>query len=230
MNSLEEDARLKALLARLHAASDAQTPALARFIRDHGYRSVSGSDADLEKGRSFWRDKLVAFEPDKARFCYMLCRALGARRVVEVGTSFGVSTLYLAAALRDNGGGQVIATEIEPEKASIARAHFDEAGLSDYVELREGDVRRTLRGLEGPVDFCLMDIWTPLARPALDHIGPKMRLGGLVVADNTDTYRIAYGDYFAYLADPAHGFSTQTLPFDGGLALSMKTGQFTPAT
>ncbi|HTO39737.1 MAG TPA: class I SAM-dependent methyltransferase [Rhizomicrobium sp.] len=224
MNSLEEDGALKTLLARLHAASDAQTPALARFIRDHGYRSVSGSEADLEKGRDFWRDKLVAFEPDKARFCYMLCRALGARCVVEVGTSFGVSTLYLAAALRDNGGGQVIATEIEPEKAAIARAHFEAAGLSAYVDLREGDVRQTLRGLAGPVDFVLMDIWTPLARPAIEHIGPQMRGGGIVIADNTNTYRIAYGDYFAYLADPANGFSTQTLPFDGGLELSVKTG------
>jgi predicted O-methyltransferase YrrM len=224
LNSLESDARLSALLDRLHAQSDAQTPALAAFVRDHGYRSVSGTEGDLAKGRGFWSDKMVALEPVKARFCYALCRSLGARRIVECGTSFGVSTLYLAAAVRDNGGGTVIATEYEPAKAAIARDHFAEGGLSQFVELREGDLRETLKVIDGPVDFLLMDIWTPLARPAIELVGPHIRPGGIVIADNTDTYRIAYGDYFAWLNDKANGFSTMTLPFDGGLELSVKTG------
>jgi predicted O-methyltransferase YrrM len=224
VNSLQSDQRLKTLLTRLHAQSEAQTPALAAFVRDHGYRSVSGTQADLVKGRAFWADKMVALEPVKAEFCYSLCRALGARRIVECGTSFGVSTLYLAAAVRDNGGGTVIATEYEPAKAAIAREHFAQGGLSEFVDLREGDLRETLKVIEGPVDFLLMDIWTPLALPAIELVGPRLRAGGIVIADNTDTYRIAYGDYFAWLADPANGFSTMTLPFDGGLEMSVKTG------
>jgi predicted O-methyltransferase YrrM len=222
-NALDNDVRLKALLERLHAESDAQTPALMAFVQDHGFRSVSGTDADVAKGRGFWADKMVALEPVKARFCYSLCRALNAKRIVECGTSFGVSTLYLAAAVRDNGGGTVIATEYEPSKAAIAREHFEQAGLSQFVDLREGDLRETLKRIERPVDFLLMDIWTPLARPAIELIGPHLRKGAIVVADNTDTYRIAYGDYFAYLNDPANGFSTMTLPFDGGLEMSVKT-------
>ena len=224
MNSLDTDTKLKSLLDRLHAESDAQTPALAAFVQDHGYRSVSGTDADVAKGRAFWADKMVALEPIKARFCYSLCRALNAKRIVECGTSFGVSTLYLAAAIRDNGGGTVIATEYEPAKAAIARAHFAQAGLSEVVDLREGDLRETLKRIEGPVDFLLMDIWTPLARPAIELVGPHLRKGAVVIADNTDTYRIAYGEYFAYINDPANGFSTMTLPFDGGLEMSVKTG------
>lgn len=223
-NALDNDVRLKALLERLHAESDAQTPALMAFVQDHGFRSVSGTDADVAKGRGFWADKMVALEPVKARFCYSLCRALNAKRIVECGTSFGVSTLYLAAAVRDNGGGTVIATEYEPSKATIAREHFAQAGLSQFVDLREGDLRETLKRIERPVDFLLMDIWTPLARPAIELIGPHLRKGAIVIADNTDTYRIAYGDYFAYLNDPANGFSTMTLPFDGGLEMSVKTG------
>lgn len=223
-NALDNDVRLKALLERLHAESDAQTPALMAFVQDHGFRSVSGTDADVAKGRGFWADKMVALEPVKARFCYSLSRALNAKRIVECGTSFGVSTLYLAAAVRDNGGGTVIATEYEPSKAAIAREHFAQAGLSQFVDLREGDLRETLKRIEGPVDFLLMDIWTPLARPAIELIGPHLRKGAIVIADNTDTYRIAYGDYFAYLNDPANGFSTMTLPFDGGLEMSVKTG------
>jgi predicted O-methyltransferase YrrM len=220
MNSLDDDPRLNALLVRLHAESDAQTEALrAQIAKDRG-KSVSGTQAELEQGRGFWRDKLVALEPDKARFCYMLCRAIGARRIVEAGTSFGVSTLYLAAALRDNGGGKVIATEYEPFKAGIARANFDEAGLSEHIELREGDLRETLQRIKGPIDFMLMDIWTPLARPAISLVAPHTRKGAVVIADNTNTYRRGYADYFAFLAE--NGFSTLTLPFDGGLEVSTR--------
>lgn len=220
MNSPDDDPRLKGVLARLHAKSDTQTDALRAFISaDHG-RSVSGTQAELEQGRDFWRDKLVALEPEKARFCYTLCRALAVRNIVEAGTSFGVSTLYLAAAIRDNGGGMVIATEYEPKKATIARANFAEAGLSEFIELREGDLRETLKRIETSIDFMLMDIWTPLAEPAIALVAPHMRRGAIVIADNTDTYRRAYGDYFSFLA--ANGFSTLTLPFDGGLEMSIK--------
>jgi predicted O-methyltransferase YrrM len=222
MNSLDTDEKMKALLTRLHAQSDAQTEALRTHAAADRGKSVSGTTDDLERGRAFWRDKLVALEPDKAKFCYALCRAMGARRIVEAGTSYGVSTLYLAAALRDNGGGTVIATEYETAKAAIARRHFAEAGLSEFVDLREGDLRETLKTIEGPVDFMLCDIWTPLAKPAIALAAPHMRKGAVVMADNTETYRRAYGEYLAFLA--ANGFSTMTLPFDGGFEMSVKTG------
>jgi len=223
MNSLEQDERLRALLSRLHAQSEAQIPAIMQHYDQHGAGSLTGTAAEIEAGRDFWRDKLAALDADKAAFCYRLCRALGARRVVEAGTSFGVSTLYLAAALRDNGGGTVIATEYEAEKAKIARAHFAEAGLSDQIDLREGDLRETLKGLAGPIDLMLVDIWTPMVRPAVELVAPHMRTGAVIIADNTAWYRDAYGDYFAFLADPANGFTTQTLPFEGGLEMSVKT-------
>ena len=91
------------------------------FLSDSGLATTVGTEQQIISGRAFWRDKLVALDEDKARFCYLLCRALKATRVVEAGTSFGVSTLYLAAAVRDNGGGKVIATEWEHEKAEVAR-------------------------------------------------------------------------------------------------------------
>src|ERR1051325_10610581 len=102
MNSLLQDERLRAVLERLHAESNAQTASLIAFLRKDGGKSVAGTTREVEAGRSFWRDKLVAFEPDKAQFCYGILRACDAKRVVEAGTSFGVSTLYLAAAIRDN--------------------------------------------------------------------------------------------------------------------------------
>ena len=175
--------------------------------------------------KAFRSDKLVALDRNKAEFCYLLCRANNARRIVEIGTSYGVSTLYLAAAVRDNiratgGDGVVIGTEYEPEKACAARAHFEQAGLSRFIELREGDLRETLTQIDGPVDFMLVDIWISMARPALELVTPHLRSGAVVVCDNTDKYRSDYADYFAFLE--AYGFRTMTLPFDGGLELSVR--------
>jgi predicted O-methyltransferase YrrM len=216
------DAALKDLLNRLHADSDKQMPELKQHFREHGGHSIAGSEQQILMGRSFWRDKLVALEPAKAEFCYLLCRAINARRIVEAGTSFGVSTLYLAAAVRDNGGGSVIATEYEHEKTVAARAHWAEAGLDGFIDLRIGDLRETLKTFEGPIDFVLMDIWTPMARPAIELVAPHMRVGAVVIADNTTAFRESYCGYLAFLADPVNGFSTRTLPFEGGLEMSVK--------
>src|SRR5215469_18758158 len=110
------DPKLEALIERLQAQSQAQVAETRAYFRrrgEAGELSWEGLDADAHR---FMADKLVALEPAKAEFCYLTCRALGARRIVEVGTSHGVSTLYLAAAVKANGGGVVIGTEHEPEK------------------------------------------------------------------------------------------------------------------
>src|SRR6478736_3742718 len=132
------DGKLQSFLDGLHAKSREQTALIQAF-------EARRNDAELPPGadeiKDFRSDKLVALDRDKAEFCYQLCRAIDARRVVEVGTSYGVSTLYLAAAVRDNvraGGGQavVIGTEHEPAKASAARANFQQAGLDPFIDLR----------------------------------------------------------------------------------------------
>lgn len=222
MNSLDRDPVLRAALDHLHRQSSEQEEAVRTFLAGKGIGSTVGTEKQLLDGRPFWRDKLVALDADKARFCYNLCRALNARRIVEAGTSFGVSTLYLAAAVRDNGGGVVIGTEYESSKVIAARQRFTETGLSAYIDLREGDIRQTLQNIEGPVDFLLLDIWTPLARPTLELVAPRMRAGAVVIADNTVMCRREYGDFFSYLGSTANGFTTMTLPFDGGLEMSVK--------
>jgi predicted O-methyltransferase YrrM len=219
---LRDDVQLQSLLGRLHAQSVAQEADIAAHFAVHGTASIVGTGGELEQGRGFWRDKLVALDADKAQLCYALCRALGARRIVEAGTSFGISTLYLAAAVRDNGGGIVLGAEQEPSKVAVARRHFREAGLEAYIDLREGDILEALGGLEGPVDFLLLDIWTPLARPVLELVAPRLRTGAIVATDNTLKRRPEYGALLAYLGDPASGFITQTLPFDGGFEISVK--------
>jgi len=216
------DPKLEGLLDELHARSDAQAAALQRF---EAGTVDAAQPPTRDEVKAFLRDKLVALDRNKAQLCYQLCRAGNARRIVEIGTSFGVSTLYLAAAVRDNvaatgGTGVVIGTEYEPDKASAARVHFERAGLSEFIDLREGNLRDTLRQIEGPVDFMLMDIWINMVRPALELVTPHLRRGAIVICDNTERYREGYADYFAFIA--AHGFRTMTLPFDGGLELSVQ--------
>jgi predicted O-methyltransferase YrrM len=214
------------LLDRLYAEHASQNADMAAYFTaraQEGSLSWKGFD---ERTNRFLQDKLVALDRDKAEFCYQICRSLGASRVVEAGTSFGVSTLFLAAAVRDNagrdGGGIVIGTEYEPDKAKAARANFAKAGLSEFIELREGDLRETLVNLSGPIDFMLVDIWTPMACPALALVAPLLRDGAVVICDNTTQFREAYGDYFEFVNDPANRLRTMTLPFEGGLEFTVR--------
>jgi predicted O-methyltransferase YrrM len=223
------DPKLERLLDRLHQRSDAQTAAIREHYEERDKSVDRGPEDQAALTKTFLADKLYALDRDKAEFCYQICRAIDARRIVEIGTSYGVSTLYLAAAVRDNvrgagGSGVVIGTEYEPEKARSARAHFSEAGLSGFIDLREGDLRETLRQIEGPVDFMLVDIWIPMSRPALELVAPCLRPRAVVVCDNTEMGRQAYSDYFAFINDPARGFRTMTLPFSGGLEMSVWLG------
>jgi predicted O-methyltransferase YrrM len=227
MTTAIADTRVTELLDRLYAQDAGQTGQLAEYFqRRVSEGSLNWNELD-EDAHRFLSDKLVALERDKAEFCYRLCRALRARRAVEAGTSHGISTLHLAAALRanaleDGGPAVVIGTECEPSKAAVARMNFTAAGLADVVELRVGDLRETLRNVEGPIDFMLLDIWTQLARPALELIAPRLRAGAIVIADNTTQFRSSYADYFAFIEDPANRFSTMTLPFKGGLEFTVR--------
>jgi len=226
MTSMLADPKLEALLDDLHARSAAQESETGAYFQGRAAAGRTDFSAMDAGDHAHFADKLVALGRDKAEFCYGLCRAIGARRIVELGTSFGVSTLYLAAAVRDNGGGTVIGTECEPAKARAARANFAVAGLEAFIELREGDLRETLKTLEGPIDFALFDIWTEMARPALELIAPHLRPGGVICADNTAAprARAGYADYFAFIEEPANGLRTMTLPFEGGFEMTVKVG------
>lgn len=225
MASPLNDARLEALLDRLYAQNDAQSAEtndyVSRRVRE-GTLDPKTLKFDDDMHR-FFSDKMVTLNRDKAELCYLLCRSLKAARVVEAGTSFGVSTLYLAAAVRDNGArdGVVIGTEFEPEKVKIARENFREAGLEAFIELREGDLRQTLKEIEGPVDFMLVDIWD-VALPALELVAPYLRQGAIVGCDNTAIRPGYYRPYFDFIRDPANRFATMTLPFDGGFELTVR--------
>lgn len=160
--------------------------------------------------------------PEQGALLYTLCRALGARRVVDFATSFGMSTLYLAAAIRDGGGGTVIGAELVPAKIEVARRNLEEAGLLAYVDIRQGDARRTLADVGGPVDLAMIDGWpldagASLARQVLGVLIPQLRPGAIVVNDNGEP------DYLAFVRDPANGFISTSLPLKGMTEISVRT-------
>ncbi|KAI9933767.1 hypothetical protein ASPWEDRAFT_148166 [Aspergillus wentii DTO 134E9] len=204
------------LLSDLHTKSLSQEAALPPSV-------FQNNDFD-----TIMRDKFIALDQDKSQFIYQLARSINAKTIVEAGTSYGVSTIYLALAVSANlaatgGEGRVIATENEPEKARQARQNWELCGdvVSGVVELREGDLRETLKGDVGVVDLLLLDIWTPMALPTLKLIQPRMRHGAVVIADNTIKGARGYEDLLNYLRAPDSGFTNLTLPYTNGLEMSV---------
>ncbi|WP_215907537.1 O-methyltransferase [Thalassospira marina] len=150
---------------------------------------------------------------------YMLARSSGAKTIVEFGTSFGISTIHLASALRDNGGGHLLTTEFEPSKLVRARDNLAEAGLLDLVEIRQGDALQTLADeLPESIDLLLLDgakaIYSEILALVEKHLAP----GALIFADNVDYCP----DYLEIVRSPAQGY--MSLPFDEDVELSVRLG------
>jgi predicted O-methyltransferase YrrM len=160
--------------------------------------------------------------PEFGQFLYVCARARRATRIVEFGTSFGVSTIYLATALRDGGGGQLIGTELEPEKAARARENLTAAGLDGVVDIRIGDALDTLRDVGDGVDLVLLDGAFSLYLPVLMLLEPRLNPGALVVAENAVEQ---FGEYLTYVRNPENGYRTVPLPFGAnrGNEISVRT-------
>lgn len=219
VNTLDTDI-VANLLHNLHqAAHDADH---AHFQQVMAEIEVSGQGAEqwaaklLEDEKSGLRpvyqgyaDHFLSVSPDYGRFLYAMARATKASRIVEFGTSMGISTIYLAAALRDNGGGTLIGSEFEPGKVARAREHLEAAGLTDVVDIREGDARETLTDIAGEVDLLLLDGAFSLYLPVLKLVEPHLRSGAIVLGENAFD-----PDYRAYVRDPANGYLSQTLAMD----------------
>ena len=170
----------------------------------------------------FYNDKYIPIEPDQGEFLYLIARAINAKTIVEFGTSFGISTIYLATAVRDNGGGIVIGTEIVHEKVMEAKKNIAEAGLETYVDIREGDALETLKTFNKTVDLVLIDGWTHLALDVLKILDPLIRPGGAVVTDNVNTFKDGLKSYVEFLQNPVNGYRSSTLNLKGGTEFSVK--------
>jgi predicted O-methyltransferase YrrM len=210
------------LLDRLFAEADAAhpmtNPAFASIPSEERLRLMR-SKADYRDFYAALKDYALPVSRDTGRLLYMLARATGARAIVEFGTSFGLSTLHLAAALRDNGGGRLITSEFEPGKIARARDNLAIGGLVDLVEIREGDALETLASdLPGTIDLLLLDGAKSLYRDVLGLVEGRLRTGAMIIADNADHCP----DYLEYVGDPANGYLS--VPFTEEVELSIRLG------
>jgi predicted O-methyltransferase YrrM len=160
----------------------------------------------------------------QGKLLYLLARGIAARRIVEFGTSFAISTVYLAAAVKDNGGGVVIGSELDPSKHAKAQEHLREAGLDGFVDVRLGDALSTLADIEAPVDMVLLDGWKDSYLPVLKLLQPKLRARAIVLADNIFRFKRALRPYVEYVQSGSNGFVSSTLEIADGFELSVFTG------
>ena len=128
----------------------------------------------------------IPVTPEAGRLLYLLVRATRPATIVEFGMSFGISALHLASAVRDNGAGRVVTTELSETKIAAAKHTFAETGLDDLITVLEGDALSTLASLDGPVEFVLLDGWKELYLPVVKLLEGRLSPGALVVADNTE--------------------------------------------
>jgi predicted O-methyltransferase YrrM len=170
------------------------------------------------------RSTYLPVSREQGRMLYLLARGIDARRVVEFGTSFGVSTLYLAAAMKDVGGGVVVGSELDASKHAKAVEHLREAGLDGNADVRLGDALVTLADLEAPIDMVLLDGWKDSYLAVLELLKPKLRPRALVLADNIFTFKKALRPYVEYVQSGTNGFVSTTLEISDGFELSVFTG------
>jgi predicted O-methyltransferase YrrM len=164
--------------------------------------------------------RIQALHPDSGRFLYVLALAKQAKSIVEVGTSHGYSTLWLAAAAKVNGG-RVLTCDKRPERIAAARQNFADADLADVIEILEGDARDTLRGRSEPVDLLFIDAEKSLYETFFDVVYPRLVKGGLVVADNAVSHQDELEDYISYVENHPN-LESAMVPIGRGLEVSVK--------
>jgi len=218
MNSLN-DPEVQAVLTREHGLAEDDTQKLASLRAQIDAAKADGTFTyDL-----YPNDVYLSIEPAMGVFLNLSTNICGAKTIVEFGSSFGISTIYLAAAAKDMGG-KVIGSEMEQSKAEKAIANIEEAGLSEHAEIRVGDAMETLKNIEGPVDLLFLDGWKDLYLPVAKMMQPKLRTGSLLLADNMQTFPDELNSYLEHVNKPEGPFETVILPFESGLGYSLYTG------
>ena len=214
---------LAPLLDRLFDAAEAANGAMRAAVAD-----LSDADrARMMRSKTDYRDLYgrlkeipLAVSRETGSLLYMLARSSRARTIVEFGTSFGISTIYLAAAVTDNGAGRVFGTEMSAAKLAAAQANLEEAGLADAVTILGGDARESLADVPGPIGLVLLDGWKDLCLPVLRSLEPRLAPGALVVADDITMATMA--DYLDYVRDPANGYVSVAFPVEDGMEISCR--------
>lgn len=217
MTSTLTAAPLASLLENLFTQADAATSSALVGLSEQECERLMHSKTEYLDFYGRLKDLWLPVSRETGALLYMLARSRQAHHIIEFGTSFGISTLHLAAALRDNGGGRLIGSEFEPGKVRRARENISAAGLADLVEIREGDAMLTLAsGLPDMIDLLLLDGAKALYSDILSLVESRLRPGALIIADNADHSP----QYLAYVRAPENGYLS--VPFGRDVELSIR--------
>jgi predicted O-methyltransferase YrrM len=193
-----QDPKVATVLDRMYAESSSQMSQL-RERRGQFDRPMTTQER-TEAMSEFY----IPVTPEAGRLLYSLVRSTRPATVVEFGMSFGISAIHLASAVRDNGAGRVVTTELSNSKIAAAKKTFADTGLDDVITILEGDALSTLESLDEPVDFVLLDGWKDLYLPVLELLEPRLHAGVLVVADNTSAQDTQ--PYLDRVRNPGNGY------------------------
>jgi predicted O-methyltransferase YrrM len=206
------DPRIRRVLDGMHAEADRVDPPL---------RAAAQGKEGAERA-ALLEHAFIPVSPDSGRLLYALVRGAAPGTTVEFGTSYGISTIYMAAAVRDRGDGRVITTELNTAKAERASEYIRDAGLTDVVDLRVGDALETLKGLQPDISVVFLDGWKNLYLPMLELLEPALQSGALVAADDLDLFPAALKTYLDYVRDPANGYVSVMIPVGDAMELSVR--------
>ena len=207
---------LDRLFAEAASLSPSTSPTIAVLSREERELRMQSKTDYLEFYRDL-KDFPLAVSRETGTLLYMLARGCRARAIVEFGTSFGLSTLHLAAALRDNGGGHLITSEFEPSKVARARENLAAGGVLDLVEIREGDALQTLSiDLPDAIDLLVLDGAKALYADVLSIAESRLKPGAFLVADDADYCP----EYLTHVRSPANGYLST--PFGEDVEVSMR--------
>lgn len=218
-----EDDRVASVLRRLHREARWQSISARTHRLRHLPAILGNHPVPLVAEEAAPRlDRHGAIDERQAAFCYLTARTVQARTIVDLGTSFGIVAIWLAAALRANGGGRLVTLERGPERARGVRQNLIEAGLADLVELRAANAPGALATDPVEIDLVLNGGSPGASIDIVKLLAPRMRSGAVVLTDDVSRWGTHYRPYLAWIRDPANGFRSTFLPLKGGLEYSVR--------
>ncbi|MFP8964983.1 O-methyltransferase [Pokkaliibacter sp. CJK22405] len=199
--------------ARVEAVLDAYHQRITKERNEPRVEPPGGRDGGQDQ-------RMRAVGPATGQLMNTLVRSLDSPHVVEIGTSFGYSGIWLAEAAKAVGG-KVTTLELHDYKSRYAKSMAEEAGLADVIDFRVGDAVEMLKGMTQKIDFILLDLWKELYVPCLEAFYPLLNEGAIIVADNMISSR-AGGNVTAYAnaIRKLPGVSSVMLPVGSGLEIS----------
>lgn len=172
------------------------------------------------KAKAF-KNIYISISPAEGMLLYTLARSSGAKRIIEFGTSYGISSIYLTAAVLDNGGGKFIGSELEEHKCDFANRMLSEIGFSDIARIIQGDALETFKSVSGTWDLLFLDGWKSVYLDVFKIMENKIRVGGVVLAADIDKFENDTQNFVDYVHESPN-YDVVTMPIGDGFIFAIR--------